>query len=1113
MILARYAHAGIRSLGIGTLVSKASRGSISRIAPTAELTVLGIHGGGVVSGSGVGVARAKMIAIFLLVAGVLTPVIAIASDPVDKGFYVSHRSAKEACRSFVEESDNQFLSGCGTHSAGLNGARDSFVAYGFMRAYVFSHDDTNPGCPSETAPDQVGLCVPVAEQKPDDTDYARATNSGAPSCNAREGNPIHVGTGNKYQREVDIADWSPFAAPLVRHYNSQTEGPDGRHWRHTWQRRIAVDGFEFEDEQGNAHTLDDTLALIRPDGRELIFYRTGEHSLAATSAETPDDIPAVGTKQYALEWTGSEWRYRTEAGAREYYDEQGRLLRITDARGYTQTIERDGEGRISRVVGPYGRALTFAYDSIGRPSRVTDPAGETVDYGYDTEGRLTSVTDRTGATRNYHYGENGAPGDALTGITDENGARFATWTYDEQGRAITSEHAGGAERTELDYRDDGTVRVTDANGAERTYTIETVRARKLPARIDGDGCSACASARAREREYNDRGLPVRVVDGNGNVTTYAYNDAGLQTSRTAAAGTAAERTVTTEWDTALRRPVRITEPGLVTEYSYDAHGRRVKRTRTDTATGATRTTTWRYHPDASDGTPGRLAAIDGPRTDVDDITRFEYDADGNRTRVINAAGHVTKITAHDAYGRPTELVDPNGLVAQLAYDAAGRIKERERGARVTRFAYDDAGQLVRLERPDGSVLHYEYDSAHRVTAIEDEDGHRIEYTLDAGGNRTARHVHDASGAVAREHRRAFDELGRLIRSIGAQGQTTTYAYDANDNRTATTDPAGERVTRAFDALDRVIRQTDAMGGTTAFAYDDRDRVTAVTDPNGHTTRYTYNGFGDRTEVDSPDGGVTTYAYNEAGQLIEETDARGRTTTYTRDALGRRTRADYADGTSATFVWDEGDNGIGHLSRIEEPAATTEWAYNAFGEVTERTRTAGRVTLTTRHEYDAAGRRTAMVYPSGTRVTYTHDEDEVTALAVDGETVLEDIEHEPFGPVGGWRWGDGDRHTRAYDRDGRLVAHAMPDGTRTLAWSVDDQVTGITGPDAAKTYGYDANDRLTTSASGQGVYSYAYDANGNRTSRGVDGAQESYTYAADSNRLQQVSGGDNADSAA
>ncbi|WP_062271180.1 RHS repeat protein [Endozoicomonas arenosclerae] len=41
-----------------------------------------------------------------------------------------------------------------------------------------------------------------------------------------------------------------------------------------------------------------------------------------------------------------------------------------------------------------------------------------------------------------------------------------------------------------------------------------------------------------------------------------------------------------------------------------------------------------YHPQGTNGA-GQLATIDGPRTDVSDITRFEYDEKGHVTKVIN----------------------------------------------------------------------------------------------------------------------------------------------------------------------------------------------------------------------------------------------------------------------------------------------------------------------------------------------------------------------------------------------------------------------------------------------------------------------------------------------
>ena len=61
---------------------------------------------------------------------------------------------------------------------------------------------------------------------------------------------------------------------------------------------------------------------------------------------------------------------------------------------------------------------------------------------------------------------------ALTGITDEDGNRFATWAYDAIGRATSSQHAGGADLTKVTYNDtDGSRNVTTALGLQLVYKL------------------------------------------------------------------------------------------------------------------------------------------------------------------------------------------------------------------------------------------------------------------------------------------------------------------------------------------------------------------------------------------------------------------------------------------------------------------------------------------------------------------------------------------------------------------------------------------------------------------------------------------------------------------
>ena len=78
------------------------------------------------------------------------------------------------------------------------------------------------------------------------------------------------------------------------------------------------------------------------------------------------------------------------------------------------------------------------------------PGNRVYVYGYDAAGRLTSVNYPDNAVRTYHYEDINFV-HALTGITDENGDRFATWSYDGAGRANSSQHAGGAEAVTLYY--------------------------------------------------------------------------------------------------------------------------------------------------------------------------------------------------------------------------------------------------------------------------------------------------------------------------------------------------------------------------------------------------------------------------------------------------------------------------------------------------------------------------------------------------------------------------------------------------------------------------------------------------------------------------------------
>jgi YD repeat-containing protein len=601
--------------------------------------------------------------------------------------------------------------------------------------------------------------------------------SNGPTCGVDVANPINAGTGNKWQHETDLPG-ETFGLDFDRYYNaSTTASPSslGAGWTHAYTR---------------SSTLQASGALVtirRNDGKEYNFQQSAGHWVA--DADVPDRLEEL--KDSAGVRTG--WRYTTADQSVETYNAFGKLVAIADRSGLAQTLAYSDAsapvtvapkaGLLIRVTDPFGHQLNFTYDAHSRLSTLTDPADGLYRYGYDANNNLTSVTYPDGTSKTYHY-ENTSFPHALTGITDENGNRYATYAYDAQGRAISTEHAGGVDRASLVYNADGSTTVTDALNTARTYQFQTllgVVKSKGQSQPGGSGCGASASA----LNYDANGNVSSRTDFNGHRTDYTYDlSRNLETSRTeglsaSGASTPATRTITTVWHPTLRLPVQITNGNQQTTYSYNSQGEVTDKTVTDTATQATRTWTTTYTYGA---VPGVLVqkVEDGPRTDVADVTTYAYyPADaacsgghfgcrGQLQQVTDALGHITQYTVYNAHGKLLSMTDANGLVTTLTYDARQRLTSVDAGGETTTYAYNPAGQLTRVTRPDGAYLSYTYDAAHRLIQTQDNLGNTLTYTLDALGNRIKEEAHDPSGQLARSQSRVYDALSRLQNLIQPQ---------------------------------------------------------------------------------------------------------------------------------------------------------------------------------------------------------------------------------------------------------------------------------------------------------------------------------------------------------
>ena len=800
------------------------------------------------------------------------------------------------------------------------------------------------------------------------------------------------------------------------------------------------------------------------------------------------------------------------------------------------------------------------YDGSSRIATMTDPASGVYQYAYDADGNLSSVAYPDSKVRTYHYNEAAFTSNtnlpyALTGITDENGVRFATYTYDTQGRAFITEHAGGAGRHTLSYST-GSTTTTDPLGSDYTRQFQTILgvaksiSQTQPA---GAGCSAAASATT----YDVNGNVSSSTDFNGNKTCFAFDlTRNLETARVEglASGTACpsdpvnyipanatERKTLTTWDANFRLPTLVTEAQHETSLSYDTHGKTTNLSIRDTATNATRTwtTTYSYHPTVLGALTQRIE--DGPRTDVSDITTIDYYAPdascasghfgcrGQVSRVTNALGHITQITRYNALGQPEAMIDPNGLVTALTYDGRQRLLSRTESTETTQYQYDGVGQVTRITFPDNSFLNYTYDGAHRLIEITDTLSNRIHYTLDLMGNRTTEDVLDPSNTLLRTHNRVYDALNRMQQEYGVTTQLN-YEYDPQGNLTAVIDALNQTTRYTYDALNRQLTLTDPANGVTRFGYNALDQLTQVTDPNNIATQYSYDALNDLTQQTSLDSGTTQNTYDEAGNLSNRTDAKGQTASYTYDALNRLTRALYPATASSgalqiDYQYDVGTNAIGHLTRITETdtgvvAAINQNTYNTYGKLDSMTRTLGVASHTTRYRYDTAGRLTGLTYPSDRTVDYTLDSVgriQQIATTKNGITqpVVTNISYPGFDNLPStYTLGNGRIVDRTTDLEGKITSYTLSGYAQTLGYDPVGHI--VTRTNSANplldtsSYGYNALGRLISDAMPSTAQSYQYDANGNRTSRTFGTTTESYAYnpATGGNRLNSTTLGGN-----
>lgn len=716
--------------------------------------------------------------------------------------------------------------------------------------------------------------------------------------------------------------------------------------------------------------------LILPSGSRVHYARTSpgtdfQHAIFQSSAPGKWNHSVIARNQ-----ARGGWDLLFRNGAKWFFPQFQPLHEITDPNGNTLRIVRqdnDGTaGNIARIISPNGRSLELVYNASGFVQQTIDNVGRTYTYNYDATGHLIEEIDPMGGHRTYAWqafatGPSSPPIFRLAEIHDPRGNLVVRNDYDGAGAVIHQELDDGAtydyayttipchppipnQGAQLCYPFPVSVDVTSRRGTVRRVTYDLLG--RVTANTYGVGLP---EQQVVGYEYTNDNLLKARIDPLNRRTEYTYDDHGNITSVTRMAGTAEAATWTTTWDTAIAKPLTLTEPtGNATVMTYDSKGNLL----------------------SLQNEPGLTWT-------------FTYDAQGRLLTKTNPLGNVTALAYVGA--DLASVTDPLQRKLQVSTDAVGRQTATvdPLGNRTT-FHWDDLNRLLDITNPLGGVTSFEYDANGNITSRIDAKGHATTYThnalnepvltTDALQKQTS-YSFEPGGKVAREVDRngklkalTYDALGRL-KTVGfgasvvhptAFTSMIENTWDAAGRiseirEKSCTDPVGHpgcssvatltTTTREFDSFDHVIREVTPQGEID-YAYDSVGRRLSMTIKNGPpgaqilqpTITYSYDHSDQLTGITQAAGPINggqpqtvTLAHDGAGRRIQTTLPNGATVSYTHDDAGQVTTITYkqADGTllgDLSYGYDANGRKIsvgGSLARTSLPGAdVTDAAYDA-----------------------------------------------------------------------------------------------------------------------------------------------------------------------------------------
>jgi RHS repeat-associated protein len=751
------------------------------------------------------------------------------------------------------------------------------------------------------------------------------------------------------------------------------------------------------------------------------------------------------------------------------------------------------------------RYATTTYTGAPRLANIAwDSAGiqVLVQFGYDAQGYLTTVTQADGGQETYAYDFThdfpAYPGSSvrlLTTATDGDGKLVESFTYEQltlaPSRVIAHEtpegqytfafgiNAGIPERSTTIRSTQQNLRLTWENGKVKTVcqldasgVCDVLRLKEIETPATGKLAPTCekgfdgfSTRYVRDALGRRTSVMPGVVDCDNPTTSEAKHEVvtgyvtssnrRAYTSRLSVDTTAPAGTVTFQVDdyttpasavnplcgtSACQTPMAYNTPaGALTAQVQQ----RVQLGRTLANTSGdwtTRVEVTKFTYDSA----GLLVTKDGPRTDVDDSTTYEYysatgptASAGRLKRVLHGTQVVAEYFDYNARGQAQRVVDGNGQETLYTYDVVGRVLtvQRPDDAQPTTYQYSFAGRVQQVKLPRGNRLLYTYDSAGRLISVGQtatasgaptsfDEAVQYEWgTTSTNFGQLLRELHLQDGLVVRATSFTYDAQGRraVVRyprlgSSSNLGALRLTRFDEEGNilgtQVGTNDGVSDTLESATTHIyDNLQRLAEVQPSAQELKYDWHDNLTEVHETYGATgsnypqTHYRYDDFGRLVEVSSTTLGTWRYVYDAAGNRVQQLQSNGDVLTSTFDGR-RRVTSITGPGVFESYTYDTdaaatvldcatgtalgASNGMGQLTAVTDASGVTYFGYTASGRPRFEARKAPGASCARvlRWEYEGNGQLSAMRYPSGATVRFEYPADGDAQMHHLSEVVLE-----------------------------------------------------------------------------------------------------------------------------